>query len=68
MIRRESRCVGCPPEMGCLCEGCPHYSVISCYCDSCKEETEDIYRVEEEDLCLDCLKERFHFDLLEELE
>lgn len=38
MIRFEDECVGCPPEMGCLGDGCRYRNVPHIYCDICGEE------------------------------
>lgn len=57
MVRIENECVGCPPHMGCLGKSCPNRNVIRFYCDECKSET-DIYRFEEQELCLDCIEKR----------
>ncbi len=57
----EDECVGCPPEMGCLGSSCPNKSVKRYYCDECEQEfePEDLYVVDGEELCHDCLLERF---------
>jgi hypothetical protein len=55
-----NECVGCPSEMGCLGNSCPNRNVERYYCDVCGEELDDeIYEVDGEDLCIECLKERF---------
>ena len=60
MKRISDECVGCPPEMGCLGKACPNRCVERYYCDVCGSELEDeIYSVDGEDLCIECLKERF---------
>lgn len=61
MIKVENECVGCPPEMGCIGEGCPHRNVPRYYCDHCGDELDpdEFYVVDGEDLCEDCLKDRF---------
>ena len=61
MIRYENECVGCPPEMGCLGSSCPNRNVPHRYCDKCGEEIyeDEIYDVEGEELCLDCLCKMF---------
>lgn len=57
MIAIESDCVGCPIEMGCIYEACPHYRVVRYYCDKCKEE-DTIYNFNGEQLCFDCILEQ----------
>ena len=60
MVEYESQCVGCPPERGCLGDSCPNRNVKVTYCDCCGYEIEeDVYEVDGEDLCEDCLKEKF---------
>lgn len=56
-----NECVGCPPEMGCLGSTCPYVNVTRYYCDRCGEEIypEELYRVEDDDLCESCLKDMF---------
>ncbi len=57
----ENECVGCPPEMGCLEDSCPNRRVAHYFCDKCDAEVspEDLYEVDDVDLCEDCLKEKF---------
>ena len=57
MIRIENDCVGCPPEMGCLGDGCPYRNVPYYYCDECGEN-ETLYHFDGEELCIDCIKKR----------
>ena len=61
MERIENQCVGCPKEMGCLGSACPNRNVRVIYCDSCGEEIgmDDVYEVDGQDLCEDCLKDMF---------
>ena len=62
MKRLLNECVGCPPNMGCLGDSCPHRNVPRFYCDKCGEET-TLYHYDGEELCIECIKER-----LEEVE
>ena len=57
MVRTESGCVDC----GLPCKGiaCPMYRVVVLECDRCHEEVEELYEVDGEDLCEDCLKDEF---------
>ena len=59
MIVKENHCVHC----GLPCRGsdCPNRNVEVCYCDKCKGEIpyDQIYEVDDEELCEDCLKEKF---------
>lgn len=60
MERIENHCVGCPPERGCMGIGCPNRNVKVICCDVCGDEIcDEIYSVDGEDLCEDCLKDRF---------
>ena len=59
MVKYVNECVGCPPEIGCLGNACPNRNVPRYYCDECDAETGEIYDVDGEELCEDCLKKRF---------
>jgi len=59
MVEYENECVGCPPEIGCLGDACPNRSVPHYYCDECNSEMGEVYDVDGEELCEDCLKKRF---------
>ena len=57
MVKTESGCVDC----GLPCNGvaCPNYRVLVFECDLCHDEVDELYEVDGEDLCLDCLKKEF---------
>lgn len=57
MIKIENDCVGCPPEMGCLGDGCPYRNVPYYYCDECGKNA-TLYHFDGEELCIDCIKKR----------
>lgn len=59
MVRIENHCVAC--DAPCLGSGCPNRNVKVCYCDKCNAELpyDEIYDVDGEELCEDCLKEKF---------
>lgn len=58
MERIENHCVGCPKEMGCLGSACSVRNVKVTYCGVCGEEIcDEIYNVDEEDLCKECFAE-----------
>ena len=59
MVRREDQCVGCPPEMGCLGPSCPYRDVPVLICDCCGEEVYDLYLIDGEQYCADCLLQQF---------
>ena len=58
MIRLEDECVDCPAEMGCMGKSCPNRNVQHLYCDSCGEEYKELYVLDGEELCSDCVLER----------
>ena len=61
MVEYENHCVGCT-SMGLYCMGssCPNRNVPMHYCDKCGDGLDgDIYEVDGEELCEDCLKEMF---------
>ena len=60
MRRYESNCVGCT-SMGVPCMGftCPNRKVPVYYCDKCEEELDEVYEVDGEELCEECLKDMF---------
>lgn len=60
MVKYENHCVGCT-SMGLHCMGssCPNSNVPVHYCDKCGDELEEIYDVDDEELCEHCLKEMF---------
>lgn len=57
MIKIENHCVDC--GIHCLGSICPRRRVEVHYCDKCECELEDIYEVDGEELCEECLKEMF---------
>lgn len=60
MLKIENHCCDCAaPGYPCLGSICPNRNVEVHYCDKCECELEEIYEVEGEELCEECLKERF---------
>ena len=57
MIKTVNECVNC--GLPCLGDTCPNRHVTRCYCDRCGDETDELYEVDGEDLCEDCLKDMF---------
>lgn len=57
MVKIENRCVDC--GFPCLGSACPHRNVKVHYCDKCGEEIDEIFEVDGEDLCEECLKDMF---------
>lgn len=61
MVKYEDNCCGCADSLGCLGASCPNRNLEVYYCDACdcEIESDEVYDVDGEDLCEDCLKERF---------
>lgn len=60
MRKIENHCQNCAvPGYPCLGNSCPNRHVVVHFCDDCGEEMWDIYDVNGEELCEDCLKKRF---------
>ena len=61
MLNIENHCCDCAtPSFPCLGDICPLREVEVHYCDKCGMELEeDIYDVDGDELCEDCLKEMF---------
>lgn len=56
----ENHCCDCAvPAYPCRGDLCPLTRVEVHYCDKCDCELEDIYDVDGEELCEDCLKDLF---------
>ena len=67
MIKYENECCGCATESyPCLGSACPNWNVKHLYCDKCGEDVEELYKVDGEELCEDCLKNNFEKVELEE--
>ena len=63
MIRIENHCCDCEvPGYPCRGNACPNRHVEVHYCDQCGEEIDEIYEVDGEELCEECLKEKFRKD------
>ena len=59
-VKYEDHCCGCAtPGYPCLGSSCPNRNISVYYCDQCGEELEEIYDVDGEELCEECLKEMF---------
>ena len=61
MVQYEDRCCGCAvPGYPCLGSSCPNRNVPIYHCDKCGDEIDgDIYDVDGEELCEECLKDMF---------
>ena len=56
-ITNECVCCGLP----CIGDSCEYRNVVRYYCDDCQEEfnPNELYDVDGDELCEDCLKARF---------
>ena len=60
MLRHENHCCGCAvPGYPCRGDACPLRCVEVYYCDQCGCELEEVYDADGEELCEECLKEKF---------
>lgn len=60
MKKYENECCGCATESyPCLGNQCPRINVLHLYCDECGEEYDELYCYDDEELCRDCLLEKF---------
>ena len=60
MVKIENHCCDCAtPGYPCQGASCSLTRVEVHYCDKCGEELDEIYEVEDEELCEYCLKEMF---------
>jgi hypothetical protein len=58
MVKYENECVGCPAELGCLGSACPNRNVPHFYCDECEEDVEELFKWDDKQLCIDCIKKK----------
>lgn len=66
MLKIENHCCDCAvPGYPCLGKNCPNTRVTVYYCDKCECEIDcdEVYEVDGQDLCEECLKEMFKKDL-----
>ena len=67
MIKYENECCGCATESyPCMGSACPNRKVPHFYCDKCGEDVEELYKIDGEELCEDCLLDNFEKVELEE--
>ena len=56
MIKKNEGCIGCSD--GCL-RGCRNYEVIYLVCDECDQTVDDLYLFDGEQICEECLLNKF---------
>ncbi len=60
MQKIKNDCCDCAaPAYPCMGDSCPYTHVTHYYCDNCGYEYDNLYVVDGDELCEDCLKERF---------
>lgn len=60
MIKYENECCGCATESyPCLGSSCPNRNVPHLYCDRCGDDCEELYDLDGEELCKECLLNSF---------
>ena len=60
MIKYENECCDCAvPSYPCRGDSCPNRHVKHLYCDRCNDDVDELYDVDGEELCKDCLLEKF---------
>lgn len=60
MIKVTNECCDCAvPAYPCLGEDCPNRHVKHYICDECKDEVDELYKVDGLQLCEECLLDRF---------
>lgn len=56
----EDHCCDCAvPGYPCRGSSCPNRRVEVHYCDICGDQLDDIYEVDGDELCEECLKDKF---------
>lgn len=54
MVDYANECVDC--GLPCIGSACPYRNVKRLYCDDCKDEYDELYEFDGEELCIDCIK------------
>ena len=56
----EDECCGCAvPAYPCMGDACPNRNVPHLFCDSCKDEVNELYETENGQLCAECVLKMF---------
>lgn len=67
-IAYENECCGCATSSyPCLGDACRNRHVPHIYCDKCMDDVDEVWDVDGDHLCRDCLHEHFHKITLEKL-
>lgn len=60
MIKYENECCCCATESyPCMGSACPNINVPHLYCDRCGDDCEELYDLDGEELCKECLLDSF---------
>ena len=60
MVKYENECCSCAtPAYPCIGDLCSNRHVKHLYCDKCDDDVDELYDVDGEELCKDCLLEKF---------
>ena len=64
MVKYENHCCSCATDSyPCLGSSCPNVNVEVYYCDRCKEQIEEVYDVDGQEICEECLKKEFRKEI-----
>lgn len=59
MVETRNECCGCATSTyPCMGNSCPLRNMKVYICDDCKNEVDELYEFETEELCIDCIKTR----------
>lgn len=56
MIVAESDCCDC--GLPCIGTSCKYFKIVRFICDDCKDEVNELYHFDNEELCVDCIVNR----------
>lgn len=56
-------CVDC--GFPCMAEGCPYYRIMKLRCDNCNHTVDDLYELDNDDVCKDCYDKAIQKELYE---
>lgn len=59
MVKYENECCGCAvPAYPCMGSACPYRNVPHFYCDECEEDVEELFKWDDKQLCINCIKKK----------